>query len=469
MTTATKDRIALVKRSQESPEWWIKNVLGVTLWDLQTQIARSVARNTRTTVRSCSSSGKSFDAACIALWFLYNWYPSTVITTAPTFRQVEDILWREISNRYAGSKVPLGGNLTRTSLNIEEKWFAVGLSTDEPERFQGFHNENVLVIGDEASGLNEFVYSAFENPLSSGNSHLLLIGNPTQQTGSFRDSFTSESYKQFHISVFDTPNFTHFGITPDDIKTGVWKDKLAGKVMTYPSLVTPQWVADRFTEWGEGSYNYQVYVMGNFPEAGINNLFRLSEVEGAVNRKVEDKGNLIAALDVSRYGDDESCYLLRQGNKVLKIETWGHQDTNYTAGRTIRNLREDKPATIRVDEIGVGGGVADTLKGAGFNVEMVNVGKPAIDTEKFINIRAEQYWLLSRRFADGTISTPDNKKLGSQLTDIRYTYTRKGQLQMESKEEMKARGSKSPDIADALMMGFISDRSSTGMIKAYSY
>ena len=86
---------------------------------------------------------------------------------------------------------------------------------------------------------------------------------------------------------------------------------------------------------------------------------------------------------------------------------------------------------------------------------MVNVGRPAVDTEKFINMRAEQYWLLSRQFADSKIAIPDNKRLVSQLTDMRYTYTSRGQLQIESKEEMKGRGSKSPDIADALMMAFI--------------
>jgi len=444
----------LIQRSQQNPSWWAEKVLGVNLWAYQKIILDAVRDNKRVSVRSSDGCGKSFTASTVAMWFLYNFPNATVLTTAPTFRQVESILWREIANRHTNARVALGGTLSKTNLNISDKRFAIGLSTDEPERFQGFHNDNVLVIVDEASGVPESVHQAVENPLSSGNTRLLYIGNPTQTTGAFYQSFQSPNYKTFHISAYDTPNFASFGIVEADIVSGLWKDKVK-QPLPYPSLVTPAWAREQFELFGLGSYQYIVHVLGNFPEAGINSLFALSSVENA-RAEIKPEGEKVASVDVSRYGDDETVYLLRQGRRVLKIETWGHQDTQYTAGRVARQLRQDTPTVTRVDDIGVGGGVADALRAEGFNVIGINVGEKATDTEKFVNKRAELYWLLSRRFADGIVSIPDNRKLISQLCDVRYTYNQKGQMQIESKEDMKKRGCKSPDIADALMMSFAS-------------
>jgi len=450
-----EDALKIRDTARRSPGWWIETVLDCKLTDIQRQIVQSVADSPRTAVRSCSGSGKSFIAACAVLWFLYNHHPATVITTAPTFRQVESILWREIATRFNRARVNLSGQLTATRLDIFSDWFAIGLSTDEPERFQGFHNDYILVIGDEASGLSDKVYAAIENPLSTGHSRLLLIGNPTQPIGEFRNCFSSINYRCFHINAFSTPNFALTGITIESIKDGSWKDKVDGKALPCPYLITPQWVSERVEEWGEGSLLWRVYVLGEFPETGVNNLFSLADVDAAVGRKLEATGDKVAALDVSRYGDDETVYVLRQGAKVEKIESWHHQDTVFTTGRVARLIREDKPETTRIDVVGVGAGVVDALKTEGLVIEGVNVGEKAIDSEQFLNRRAELYWLLNKRFVNGEIDIPDDIKLKGQLCDIRYKYTAKGQLQMESKEEMRSRGSRSPDRADALMMAFM--------------
>jgi hypothetical protein len=431
---------------------------------MQREIVLSVFNLPRTTVRSCTASGKTFVAGRIVLAFLENYHSSIVLTTAPTFRQVESILWKEIGTAYINAKFPLGGKLTATRLEKNEGWFALGLSTDEPERFQGFHSRYILVIGDEASGLPEQIFLAIETPLSSGHARLLYIGNPTQPTGRFRDTFDSDLYKHFHISAFDTPNFAVFGITLEDIKSGAWKDKIGiaqwqiedgtwMQKLPCPYLITPLWVAERLAEWGEGSWMFQVYVLGDFPEKGVNNLFNLPEVEAAVNRKVMDEGNLVSALDVARYGDCESVYGLRRGDKCLKIETWGHEGIHYTTGRVARHYREDNSSLIHIDAGGIGADDCDILEKDGIVVNRVLSNNPALDIEKYANRRAEIYWLLSKRFTDGKISIPNDRKLISQLCDIRYSF-RNGKMIMESKEEMRSRGSKSPDRADMLALLF---------------
>lgn len=454
----------LREKSRKDPDWWIEQILGSRLWLMQREIAKSVFQYPRTTVRSCTGSGKTFIAGRIALAFLENYSPSIVITTAPTFRQVESILWKEIATAYRGAKFPLGGRLTATRLELADNWFALGLSTDEPERFQGFHAPYILIIGDEASGLPKPIFNAIETPLSTGHARLLYIGNPTQPIGDFRDTFDSDLYKHFHISAFDTPNFTASGITLDDMESGEWKDKIGIsswqiedgswlKMLPCPYLITPLWVAERLEAWGEGSFLFQVYVLGDFPEKGVNNLFNLPEVEVAIGRKVMDEGDRVAALDVARYGDCESVYGVRRGNRLYKTEVWSHEGIHYTTGRTARHLRDDNPSIIHIDAGGIGVDDCEVLEKEGFNVDRVLSNTPAVDKERFLNRRAELYWLLSKRFTDGEISIPDDRKLISQLTDIRYTF-KQGKMAMETKEEMRGRGSKSPDRADMLSLLF---------------
>ncbi len=135
---------------RSDPVVFLDSALGCTHWSKQDLIIRSTFANQRTTVKSCHGIGKTYIAARIAKAFLFAYKNSVVITTAPTFRQVENILWREMRSAYKSSKIPLGGNMLKTKFEIDEKWYALGLSSDKEDNFQGFHAEHILVIVDEA-------------------------------------------------------------------------------------------------------------------------------------------------------------------------------------------------------------------------------------------------------------------------------------------------------------------------------
>ena len=92
--------------------------------------------------------------------------------------------------------------------------------------------------------------------------------------------------------------------------------------------------------------------------------------------------------------------------------------------------------------------------GSEYRIVEFDSGKQALDTERYLNQRAEGFWDFNRKLADGELDLPDSDKLKAQLSDIRYTYNARGLLQIESKEDAKNRGSKSPDVADAVMMTF---------------
>ncbi len=137
-TSAAK---AVLQRSQQEPEWWVSNILGNSLWHTQQEILNSVKNNQETVVASCHGAGKSFTAANVALWYLFNHKPSVVITTAPTDRQVRGILWKEIRLAHSRARVPLGGKLLTQELKLDTNWWAWGFTAPEydPDRFQGFH------------------------------------------------------------------------------------------------------------------------------------------------------------------------------------------------------------------------------------------------------------------------------------------------------------------------------------------
>ena len=135
MTTDTRlnpdDAQLLLERCAKDPVYFLEEILGVEPWEKQKLIIESVRDNTNTCVASGHGVGKTFVSAATALWFLFTHYQSRVITTAPTNRQVESILWAEIWNLFNNARVPLGGRLLKTSLNIEEKW---SMKVDPSER-----------------------------------------------------------------------------------------------------------------------------------------------------------------------------------------------------------------------------------------------------------------------------------------------------------------------------------------------
>lgn len=420
---------------RSNPVDFCEKMLDTRLWSRQREIIESVRDNPRTVVRSCSAAGKTAVSACVVLWFLMAYRPCTVLTTARSFRQVKEQLWREIRARYARSVVPFGGEVTQIGINFEDDWFALGFSTDEPERITGFHNRNVLVVIDEAAGVSDEVYGAIDNPLAAGHTRLLLLGNPTNNIGKFHDAFAQESYKSFHISAFDTPSFTKEG--------------------DFPFLISPQYVGQKKKEWGEDSPLYEVYILGNFPSGEGDRLITFSSAEAAINREI-DTGDMVAmGVDLSRFGDDESVIYVRKGNKVIDSHFWRKADTEGCIGRIHVKIKEHNPKIINVDE-GYNPGVVDGLKGLGLPVTAVSFGSKASDSETFANIRAEMWWNLAGLFKRGEISIPDDKILLKQLTDIKLKDPNKlAQMLIESKEEMKRRGVQSPDRGDALALCFL--------------
>lgn len=429
------------------PAGFYRDWLGFDAWSKQIEIAEAVRDHPRVAVRSCHSSGKTASAARLIVWFLHAHPHSVVITTAPTGNQVRNQLWREVNTAVRGAKRPLLGDCMVQSINIAPDWFALGFKAAdaEPSRFQGFHSAALLVIIDEAAGVSEAVYEALQSSLTSAGSRLLLLGNPTSTSGTFYDAFHRRR-DQFHTIAIPAEATPNFGDAEPD----------------RPYLITPAWADEMLLAYGEASAYVQSRVYAEFPRYDSDALIPLSLIEAAAGRDIPTVTEPLAAgLDVG-YTGDESCLQLRSGPAVLATRAWHGLDTMQTVGR-VRQLVAGIPAfqppsptaAINVDANGIGLGVANRLQELGYRVNAVNVGTRSSDPERFRNLRDELWWNLRERFAEENITGVTDETLIAQLSSIRFKFdSRHTGPMVESKDEMKKRGLRSPDRADALALAF---------------
>ena len=373
-------------------------------------------------------------------WYLTAFPESRVVTTAPTFSQVRDLLWSEINAAVGKAPEGLFPPCDATRLTISRSWFAVGLSTDRPERFQGHHAENLLLVVDEASGVHEDIYEAAEGFLTSPNARVLLIGNPTQTSGTFYRAFHSEShlYNTIHISAWDTPNVTGEEV-PDPARK---------------ALVSPDWVEQRKQQWGEGSPLYDVRVLGNFPSESEDQVIGLQAIEDAKAREISADRPVVISCDVARYGSDETVIAVRQGNRVRIHKTYTARSLMETVGNIVDCAREYNAPGMRVviDDVGLGGGVTDRLKELGVPVDGFNGGSAANEPRLYPNRRSEAWFVFAEQIHQVDLDT--DEMLGADLVAPKYSLDSSGRRVVEAKDKTKKRLGRSPDRADAVLMAF---------------
>lgn len=445
MTTLTQAQ-QQAKYIREYPEEFFENTLDVRFWSKQEEIVHSIRDHVKTAVRSSNSAGKTYSIARIAQWFLAAFPPAVVINTAPTHRQVENQFWREFRRAYNHAPVNLGGKLLKTRFDIDEDWFAMGFSVagsdSAMESFQGWHGENILFIVDEASGVHPRIFEAIEGGLAGGGvCRLVMIGNPTRNTGDFADAFKDPQVNKIHISAYDTPNVKQ------------------GKVVI-PGLSTKEWIEQMISKYGEDHDIVRVRVKGEFPRKEANTKIGVDLVADAIYADREHYGTeKIAGLDVARFGDDRSSLVARHGNKAWVEKIWVHTDTMELAGHAKRWLLEHPDYVLHIDITGgLGAGVFDRLREqpeVSDRVFGVNVAVAADDKENFANLRSEGWDGIAEWMRDAILIDIEGNNFVDEFYELAhptYKYRSNGQEVLEAKADMKKRGVKSPDVGDALVL-----------------
>ena len=443
-------------RLREDPMFFCRHILGVEPWGKQREVLRSLRDHDRVAVRSGHGTGKSFIASAAALWFLYAYYPAKVITTAPTWNQVRQILWSELRRLHGGSRVPLGGKVLEERIRLSEEAFAVGISTDEAERFQGFHAEHVLVILDEAPGVRAEIWEAAQTLLTGRVGKILAIGNPTRASGPFYECFTEGSgWRRVCISCLDSPNLRQ------------------GRIV-YPRLVTANWIEGRRREWGEGSALWRSRVLGEFPEDEQSLLIPRAWLEaagkpGAAEKERDTNADnpehagedaLCLGVDVAREGADATVFLLRDGRRVIEAREEHGWSTMRVCGQVVELMRERgiDASRVFIDDTGLGAGVTDRLRELGHAVNAVICAARADDPAHFLNLRAQMFWRLREALnpegAQRLRIPPGLTELRRELGALTYELTSSGAIKIVDKVSLRGRISGSPNHADALALTY---------------
>lgn len=431
------------------PTGWVDKELGEDFWSLQEEIAESVCDHRYTAVASCHDSGKSYTASRVMSWWIDAHAPGEafVVSTAPSQTQVEAILWREVGR--AHRKGELVGRITYGMVpqwKIHQEIVGFGRKPqdlkskeDAMAAFQGIHSRYVLIVIDEAGGVPKWLFDAVDTLATNESARVLAIGNPDDPASHFESICKPGSgWNTIHISAFDTPNFT-----------GEEVDEVVGE-----QLISPMWVEERKDRWGEDSPLYVSKVLGEFPDVTDDTLITPAMIREAWERELPGREKGQYGADIARYGEDETCVYRNRGGHIRLEKAVHKQDTNKTSVMIEGMIEPHKGrSAVIIDADGLGSGVYDNVRAAGLPCVEFRNGAKAHEHKRFVNRRAECYWILREMLEDGEIDLdPEDLDLASQLQQIKWFTDKKGRKQIESKDEMKDRGLKSPDRADAVMM-----------------
>lgn len=415
---------------------------GESLANYQEEGFAKLVEHKRLSIRGPRGFGKTAFSSLVILWFAVTHpFDTKIPTTASSWKQLEKFLWPEIHKWYrrvnwrqwrnAGGIVP---EIFALKMKVGDQCEAFAIASDRPELIEGAHGTNLLYVFDESKAIPTALWDSAEGAFATGEGYWLAVSTPGIRGGRFY---------QIHQRAPGFERWHPIHVTLEDAVS-------AGRVMA-------RWAEDMRNQWGEETAMYQAHVLGEFPEHEADMLISLAWIERARDNELVREGDEIAGVDIARFGSDDSAMFGRQGDVVIGCEIWHGNDTMQSAGRIIaRGL----PANV--DEIGVGAGVVDRLKEQKYPVTGINVGSKAIDSEHFFNLRSELHWNLHDRFKDGLIDLTLLDKsvydrLSGELTSIKFEYTSKGQIKVESKEAMKKRLGHSPDLADALILAFAPD------------
>ena len=417
-----------VLKEHAGPDTWQHNLL--------TRLGQELQKPEQNAIRFATASGhgigKSTLVAWIILWFISTRPHPQIRVTANTREQLLKTTFRELAvwHKRAINQHWFTWTATKFYLNEHpETWFcnAIPWSAENPEAFAGLHAEHTLILFDEGSGIDDIIWEVTEGALTTNKVVWMSFGNPTRNSGRFRECFGSQQHRWITTRV--------------DSRTA----KMANKELI------KQWIED----YGEDSDFVRVRVKGEFPRAGSTQFIPSDLVEQAMRKTLPDDplATKIIAVDVARFGDDQTIILERHGNRVLPLSKYRGLDTMQTAAFVAERIDALQPDCTFVDGSGLGGGVVDRLRSLNYRVIDVQPGSRPDDPEKYANKRAE-VWGRMRDWLKGDVQLPPDDGLKASLTGLEYGYTGKMTIQLEKKEDMKKRGLASPDEADALAYTF---------------
>ena len=486
---------------QTDPLGWIETVLGVPratidwalndgytthTWDGTPNplkaILDALANGESVGVESATTTGKTFLAACIVLWFVACFKNAIVPTVAPKEDQLVLHLWKEIGKLWPAFKRAYP-DADKSHLRIrmvpgEDVWgavgFVAGVGAEEVEgsatKAQGFHAEHMLIVFEETPGIKPAIMTAFKNTCRAPHNLRLGLGNPDNQHDELHKFCKSARVRHVVVSAYDHPN-----AVLDDPSF-------------IPGAVSRQGIADAVADDGEDSDIFKSRVRGLSPMQSIYALIRQEWLDAAAvrftlmkDRTMPKATKYALGVDVAQSEKgDRSAVARWHGNRLIGLDV--RQCPNATLlGRSTWRLMEElgcEPGHGGVDRVGVGAATVNEMneqaarddRGAllGWTIQSLNGGAIPLsraskapdgsdmdwiaDSNTFQNLRGQMYWQLREDLRHGRVAIPKIDTLHAELTTPTYEI-KGGKVIVESKDAIKKRIGKSPDASDAVVYG----------------
>lgn len=411
------------------------------LTDEENQLAHKIGIS----VMSGKGNGKDACTAWVILWFLCCFPRALIPCTAPTAHQLRDVLWREI-NKWRVGEDPADPPLIKDWVTWQsdkvfftpaegKEWYAIGRTANPKaseaevaETLSGLHEDYQMIVGDEAAAIHELVFRDLEGTLTRKCNFMLLIFNPTRETG-----YAVESQFKYR----DKWVCLHWNSEDSE-------------------LVTRESIEFKKQKYGVDSNFYRVTVLGLPPLVSSDTLIPYAWAIDAIDRDVEPlrEDICIAGIDVGA-GGDPSIFLSRRGPKVGVIKQEETPESEVLTGKLLGHIYDHEPRYVFVDKIGVGWGIYGNLKARLHNPDIsvvgVNVAELPSTEGRFFRLRDQLCWRVRESFESREISIPNDPLLIGELTTIKFTEPN-GVVKIESKRDMRSRGLDSPNRFDALAL-----------------
>lgn len=439
---------------------FVREVLGFEPWEAQTKILKALETRDFVTIRSGHRIGKSFTAASAALWFYATRKNARVILTAPSAKQIGEVVWRDVRQLWAQAKMratkgtlgasALDGSLAvryDTGLRSDDNRQIIGYAPEDEGRFQGLAGELFFIV-DEASLINDRIYNVILSNLAGGGK-LLMIGNPNVAKGYFFESFTNERFERMHVPSTSTPNVVQ-GRT----------------VIRY--LATKEWCEDRAREWGPESPEYRIRVLGEFVENAEGRLFPPEMISRAETRwhDMASEGPLTIGIDpagVSGAGD-ESSFACRRGKKITRLHTRRGLSPDGHVVETVGLIKDEGAKGEAVVIVDIDGDVGAKVWRAFRDHREQHedafrlVGLKGMRDERrqrmpktYDTMRDELWHNLRDSFREG-LAIPEDLKLVKELAEMRTYESLKGRERVTPKDDLRRALGRSPDRADSITL-----------------
>lgn len=415
------------------------------------------------TIRAMHGPGKTFSVAALMHWFNFC-FKGLIVCTGPKEKTLKTrlypafrkILHRSIYDYRQGIKV----DSTKITWYNDEDWVAHIEAAANTENLAGYHEEFMLFIVDEASGVREEMFPAIEGAISTGTLVVLvMIGNPTKNIGTFYDSHrkerVSKNYYRMHVDLDKT------------------------------TRVSKKWVKEMCEKYGPDSPIVAIRVKGDFADTDENQLISLEHIIAAKDREFIREGmvgKLRVSVDVADGGEDESIITVaRHYNEqihFIKQKRFSFPASRapiLTAKAAIELYKAHGGDPLRgddivIDAIGVGAGAAgyamdavDEETGNRLNIPVIPYkgGEASDDPKRWRNRRVQSYMAYNKAYEAGRIVISDEflndtdwEDFQAQNCSIMRNNASDRVEDLLTKKQMKDMGIKSPDMADSPAMQF---------------